>query len=651
MCLSAQKNGQELIDSLLSELPDVKNDTVKAKMLDDISWEYQNIDPEKGIEYGLQEFELALKMNWTEGISVSGRTLANNYRAKDDYHNALDYDLKSLQAAIEIDNKRGAAISYSSVGDDYRRLSNYPMAIENFFNSLKAFEDLGEKGAQAWAYSNIVIVYTLSEDYSKALEYQEKAVKLNEEMGDSSQMANDYNQFGLIYRRQKNYDKALEYNLKALALHERLGDKTGAIGDLNNIGLIYDEKKNYSRALEYYSKALKENEAVGNKNWTAVNLSNIGKIYLTIVQENNDSARATLNHLCAGNKSTSLRNAKTATERALTINNEIGSLLSLSGNYQQLSDIQSLLGNNMDALENYKNYSTLKDSIFNIEKDKKITQTTMQYEFDKKEAARKAEQEKKDIQQRNIRIIFILITIGIILLSVGLYSRLRYVRRSKRILQKEKDRSDELLLNILPAETAEELKNTGTTKAKDFSEVTVLFTDFKNFTLMSEKLSAQELVNEINYCYIAFDTIITRHNIEKIKTIGDSYMCAGGLPVANKTNAIDTVKAAIEIREFMLQEKQKREKDGIPYFEIRIGCHTGSVVAGIVGIKKFAYDIWGDTVNIASRMESTGEPGKINISGSTYELVKDTFTCTHRGKIEAKNKGMIDMYFVENLIE
>ena len=208
-------------------------------------------------------------------------------------------------------------------------------------------------------------------------------------------------------------------------------------------------------------------------------------------------------------------------------------------------------------------------------------------------------------------------------------------------------RSDELLLNILPEETAEEIKSTGSAKAKYFDTVTVMFTDFKDFTKTSERMSPQELVNEINYFYCEFDRILSEYKIEKIKTIGDSYMCAGGLPVPNQTNAEDIIHVAFKIQDFIEEENRKRIAAGKSIFEARIGINTGSVVAGIVGIKKFAYDIWGDTVNIASRMEASGEPGKVNISGSTYELVKNKFKCTHRGKIQAKNKGEIDMYFVE----
>lgn len=212
---------------------------------------------------------------------------------------------------------------------------------------------------------------------------------------------------------------------------------------------------------------------------------------------------------------------------------------------------------------------------------------------------------------------------------------------------KQKKRSDELLLNILPEETAEELKNTGTSVARYFDQVTVMFTDIKDFTQFSERLSPKELVAEINECFSEFDHIVEKFGLEKIKTIGDSYMVAGGLPTANNTHATDIVNAALAILQFMNELKEKKIEQGKMYFELRIGVHTGPVVAGIVGVKKFAYDIWGDTVNIAARMQSSGEPGKVNISAHTYDLIKDSFNCNYRGKLEAKHKGLIDMYFAE----
>lgn len=210
----------------------------------------------------------------------------------------------------------------------------------------------------------------------------------------------------------------------------------------------------------------------------------------------------------------------------------------------------------------------------------------------------------------------------------------------------EKAKSDELLLNILPAEVAEELKNTGSLQAKQFDEVTIVFTDFVGFTSISEKLSPTELVEEIHHCFKAFDAIIEKNKLEKIKTIGDAYMAVCGMPIRDFDHAKRVAQAAIDIKHFMEGYQEERKSQKKSYFEIRIGINSGPVIAGIVGVKKYAYDIWGDTVNTAARMEQNCEAGKINISGSTHELIKSSFNCSYRGKIDAKNKGMIDMYYL-----
>ncbi|MBL7706365.1 MAG: hypothetical protein JNM21_12550 [Taibaiella sp.] len=211
-------------------------------------------------------------------------------------------------------------------------------------------------------------------------------------------------------------------------------------------------------------------------------------------------------------------------------------------------------------------------------------------------------------------------------------------------LQQEKQKSDNLLLNILPQEVAEELKEKGESKAQYYDEVSVLFTDFVNFTATAGQLGVDELLAELNVNFTAFDQIMEKHGLEKIKTIGDAYLAVSGLPVKNAAHALNAVAAALDILAFV--EARKKE---VPYgLDIRIGIHSGSLIAGIVGVKKFAFDIWGDTVNTAARMEQNSAPGKINISEGTQLLVKNTFACTYRGKLQVKGKGEMDMYFVEN---
>ena len=246
------------------------------------------------------------------------------------------------------------------------------------------------------------------------------------------------------------------------------------------------------------------------------------------------------------------------------------------------------------------------------------------------------------------------IGVALLLLALTFLSRLRVKQRSAKQLaaanaeiEEARQRSDDLLKNILPVHIAEELKSTGKARARRFPEATVLFCDFVNFTQTAERLGAESLVQELDVCFKAFDRIMDRYEgVEKIKTIGDAYMAASGLS-DRKTMPNDLVRAALDMQTFLREEGEKRASLGLPYFTARIGLHTGPVVAGVVGARKFAYDIWGDTVNVASRVESKSQAGRVNISESTYDLIKYKFRCTYRGKVEAKNKGTIEMYFVE----
>jgi class 3 adenylate cyclase len=307
-------------------------------------------------------------------------------------------------------------------------------------------------------------------------------------------------------------------------------------------------------------------------------------------------------------------------------------------------------------VENYKlayinenAYSRLSDSLANFKTD------SIQSAFELGLKEKEIKLSKADLQiaeqeigrQKLVRNAF-LVGFALVVTLIGiLYRDYKNKIKTNKLLDQRKAEIEGLLLNILPFEVAAELQKTGKSQPRYYESTTVMFTDFVGFSRIAETLTPQEITAELNEFFTEMDEIIDKYGIEKIKTIGDSYMCAGGIPTPSTTHPIDMVRAGLEIVEYLRKKNKAREEAGLAQWEIRMGLNTGSLVAGVVGKKKYAYDIWGSAVNIASRMESNGQPGMLNISASTYELIKDQFECEYRGKIYAKNVGEIDMYFVK----
>lgn len=599
----------------------------------------------------LYKNETALK-NYEEAIDIAKQTGDKKSEAeiniskgwalsKFDFSKAIVCFKRGLELAIEVKDMTLTAKANWGISESYSALGNYPEAINYSFKAIRFFEVLKQYDYVSLIYSSQGYVYERQNSFKEAFRAYEKSLQLATEAKNDALIANAYSSLGQLDFTNNLLDDALtKYNRALKIFNADWENYRTNIGDCyESISRVLEKKADLNLAIgkteeanDYYLQSLEKSEA-------ALELFEQGDLKIGMT--------ASYNHIGAIYlKLKDYKKANVYLDKGLMIAKEINGIAELKDSYYNLAAMNENTGDYKLAYRNYKMHILYRDSLLNEENTKKTVQSQMQYEFDKKEALTKAEQEKKDaiaqqkmIRQRNVRNATFAGLAGVLAFAVVVY-------RQRNKISKEKQRSENLLLNILPAETAEELKNTGEAKAKSFESVTVLFTDFKNFTQASEKLSAEELVTEINYCYSRFDEIVTRHGIEKIKTIGDAYMCAGGLPVPNNTHAVDVINAGIEMQQFIEQNKIERKSKGLMFFELRVGIHTGPVVAGVVGTKKFAYDIWGDTVNTASRMESSGETGKVNISGTTYELVKEKFTCEYRGKISAKNKGDIDMYFV-----
>ncbi|HRG59245.1 MAG TPA: adenylate/guanylate cyclase domain-containing protein [Bacteroidia bacterium] len=593
----------------------------------------QNGNIQKAIQYNTQALTLAHKNNMLKQQATILNNLGAIYKDNGDFEKAYQTHVQSLKIKEIIHDSLGLAVTKNNIGMLFQGQGKIAEALNSYMNALKIYESVKlskDDEGLAVVWMNIGSIYREIKEYNEALKCFKKCLTIHQKIRDKYNAAYTLNAIGGLLEEKNMLDSALSFYNAAITERTIIDDKIGVANSLKNVGNIYFKKKEFAKAEEAFQKSLAVFESVNDK-WGLARVTNLcGQLYLQTNQT---------------------QKAEQFLNRSLKLSQELGYPTDIKNAAYNLQQYYRNNGDWKEALLMNDLYTKMRDSVENDNNRKNAIRTQFKYEYDKKESLLKSEQDKKDsinkaeiAKQKTVRNGFI-IGFGIVLLSA-----LIFLKQRNRI-EKEKKRSEELLLNILPAEVADELKNKGYADARNYENVTVLFTDFKGFTNIAEKLTAQELVKEINACFSEFDRICEKYNIEKIKTIGDAYMAASGLPTPNQTHAEDMVNAALEMRNFMLTHKNSSSNDSSNnFFEIRIGIHTGNVVAGIVGIKKFQYDIWGDTVNTASRMESSGEAGKVNISETTYALVKNKFNCEYRGKIKAKNKGEIDMYFVSDAI-
>lgn len=520
----------------------------------------------------------------------------------------------------------------NTIGSIYGDVGNNTEGLRYFEEAIKASEAIGDTETMEMSISNIGGIYLELMNYPRALQYYERGMQLEKEMKDTIGYAESLNLIGTVLVAQGDYASAYTRINEALKIFEQLEDEEGVIQSYYYLAQVYKEEENYTLALDYFIKTIENEDQSLEPNLSVFN--EMGAIYNAL-----------------GNYNKALWFCKQSLALAIESGMKIEEKLACTCLYQAYRN----LNNTNKALEYLERSQAVTGSLNTQATNNKLQQMELDKQMLKDSIAtaknnqRVALAHEEEVRQKNqIRNIILVLALFILIIAAGLYSRWRDTQKSKAIIEKEKERSDNLLLNILPADIAKELKEKGSADAQDFDLVSILFTDFKGFTEASEKLTAKELVNEINTCFKAFDGIMGKYNIEKIKTIGDAYMAAGGLPTPDQDAVKNTVLAGLEAQQFIINRKKAHDAANKISFEMRVGIHTGPIVAGIVGIKKFQYDIWGDTVNIASRMESSGEVNKVNVSQYTYELLKDhkEFRFEHRGKIVAKGKGEIDMWFV-----
>ena len=537
--------------------------------------------------------------------------------------------LKFSNELLEIAKKKAATKyffpGFFHKGNALVTIGDFSEALGSYFKAASVAKN--EKDL-AQIKGTLGDVYSLTENHDRSIRYYNEAIEIFRRINDSANLGTVLLNAGDEYLKNNQIDKSITYVKESEQIFKDLDFEVGLAYCIGTLGLAYAKLGRNEEAEENIQQAIQTLEKVEDYSPICEFLTGMSDIY----RERNED-------------STAIEFASLSRElaKAYGFKNEIREA------NLRLAQIYEKTGNIPKSYKFYKEYILYKDSVLNVSVAQNMAGLRADYEVSQKQT----EVDLLNEQRKNQKLLVISVAVAsflIAILAIGLYRRNRFIKRTSEIIEEERNRSDNLLLNILPEETARELKINGRVKAQKFSSVTVLFADFERFTIAAEKLSPERLIKTVDYYFSNFDKIMEEYGIEKIKTIGDSYMAASGLPFPSQDHATRMLLAAFEMTRFVKETKEKSLFDNAD-FEIRIGLNSGPVVAGVVGTKKFAYDIWGDTVNIASRMESHSEIGRINIAENTFELVKDKFDCIYRGEVEVKNGRILRMYYVTGIKE
>ncbi|MFT5723585.1 MAG: adenylate cyclase [Bacteroidia bacterium] len=539
----------------------------------------------------------------------------NLYEVEDSFKSAIDILKEAYFLADQANYTKGIIASANLLGKGYLASMDYSNATSKYYIAMRHAETINDSSSMSKAFQGLGLVkYNMNQwaeaisDFNKSREMSQ--VALNKRDGSVI----DY-LLGLSYYNLGKYEVSESFLFKAREVAASAGNNMRLLEIKLHLNNIEVERSNSPMVIKVYDELIFDFQALNEK--IAMCYATLGKAksYLKSADYQN-SSKFTLEAL--------------AMARNSEINYPVQEVLAVAIETEYFNGRYKVSSDYMRELQN------LKEATLSQNTSTKVAMMSADYQFEKKE-----EKFNDEINARNKqRMLLLILVIAFFLISLIVFLSLRGVA-------KERHRSDQLLYNILPVETAKELKANGVAVAKAHAEVTIVFADVEGFTRIAGNLEPTVLVQLLDFYFGQFDRIIQAHGLEKIKTIGDAYMFVSGLDSDKKENASNAVSAGLDMLQAIKEaEAEMMQKFG-SQFNFRIGMHTGKTVSGVVGVIKYAFDIWGDSVNTAARMEENSEPGKINISEDTYKLVKKDFICTPRGQVEVKNKGSMQMYFVE----